>query len=203
MWTKHNSPIDADAIKALAQKAGWVLRIHRERGTLRRLEVYECGFGNEAAGRSLQKRGAIGGKALGVCFPMILDTVSAVTDDLGVPVGIERCLSPKSGFQGDAPLDETAGGKLGLLFLLQTGIRTPARMALLARRIDRFTGEEAKYWLGKITLPIDGAASCGWAKAGMRQILCGTEGDEAGVEQALAVLRTNTGASSISCIMGR
>jgi hypothetical protein len=51
----------------------------------------------------------------------------------------------------DLPLDEVAGAKLGLIFRLQERLTDLDRVDLIARRVARFTREEAVYWLSRTT----------------------------------------------------
>ena len=85
------------------------------------------------------------------------------------------------------PLDEEAGVKLALLFKLQERLKELDRIELLARRIDRFTREEAGYWYSRITS--FGAAANRWAMAGMKLMLAGQPRDPA-VKSMLEKLRT-------------
>jgi hypothetical protein len=49
------------------------------------------------------------------------------------------------------PLDEEAGAKLALIFRLQERVPALDRVELIARRVVRFTREEAAYWLSRTT----------------------------------------------------
>ena len=54
------------------------------------------------------------------------------------------------------------------------------RVELIARRVDRFSREEAAYWLSRVTQY--GKSANRWARAGMRLILGGQPGDKAVVK---------------------
>ena len=89
-------------------------------------------------------------------------------------------------FRGNLPLDTEAGSKLALIFKLQERIQEMDRVELIARRVDRFTREEAGYWLSRITTYGDAANR--WALAGMKLMLGGQPGDKS-VAQMLDSLR--------------
>ncbi|MBW1989840.1 MAG: hypothetical protein JRI97_09875, partial [Deltaproteobacteria bacterium] len=78
------------------------------------------------------------------------------------------------------------GFKLALIFKLRERIREMDRIELLARRIDRFTQEEAAYWYSRITS--FGNEANRWAMAGMKVMLAGHAKDPA-VETMLDKLR--------------
>jgi hypothetical protein len=85
-------------------------------------------------------------------------------------------------------LDEEAGCKLSLIFRLRERILEMDRVELIARRVQRFTREEAAYWYSRTTN--FGEAANRWARAGMRTMLGGQPGDPA-VEEMLAELRSS------------
>ena len=78
-------------------------------------------------------------------------------------------------FRGNLPLDEEAGCKLSLIFKLQERIKELDRVELIARRVDRFTREEAAYWYSRMTS--FGEAANRWAAAGMKVMLAGQPHD--------------------------
>jgi hypothetical protein len=89
-------------------------------------------------------------------------------------------------FRGNLPLDDEAGYKLALIFKLQERIKEADRVELIARRVNRFTREEAGYWYSRITTYGDAANR--WAMAGMKVILAGHPKDP-NVEIMLTELR--------------
>jgi hypothetical protein len=84
------------------------------------------------------------------------------------------------------PLDEEAGAKLGLIFRLQGRVTDLDRVELIARRVARFTREEAAYWLSRTTSFEPDANR--WAVVGLRTMLGGYAKDPA-VERMLERLR--------------
>jgi hypothetical protein len=84
------------------------------------------------------------------------------------------------------PLDEEAGAKLGLIFRLQERLTDLQRVELIARRLARFTREEAVYWLSRTTSFEPDANR--WAITGLRIMLGGHAQDPA-VERMLQRLR--------------
>jgi hypothetical protein len=84
------------------------------------------------------------------------------------------------------PLDEEAGAKLGLIFRLQERLTDLDRVELIARRVARFTREEAAYWLSRMTSV--GTDANRWAIAGLRIMLGGQAKDPA-VARMLGRLR--------------
>jgi len=89
-------------------------------------------------------------------------------------------------FRGNLPLDDEAGWKIALIFKLQERIIELDRVELLARRVDRFTREEAGYWFSRITS--FGPDANRWAISGMRIMLAGQSNDKA-IETMLEQLR--------------
>jgi hypothetical protein len=89
-------------------------------------------------------------------------------------------------FRGNLPLDEEAGCKLALMFRLHERVKEQDRVELIARRIDRFTREEAAYWLSRISNFGDDANR--WAVSGLKILLGGQPRDPA-VERMLAQMR--------------
>jgi hypothetical protein len=85
------------------------------------------------------------------------------------------------------PLDEEAGAKLALIFRLSANVADLDRAELIARRVLRFTREEATYWHSRITG--FGRDADRWAAAGLRIVLGGQPKDPA-VARLLEELRT-------------
>jgi hypothetical protein len=137
---------------------------------------------------SLQERGALYGENLKVLQPRIKAILESVVDDGGVPLELQRFISQEGlKLRDNFPLDEEAGAKLALIFKLQARIHNPERLELLARRIQRFSREEAGYWLSRTTHYGEDANR--WAIAGLRTMLCGTTNNDVGIERLLNKLR--------------
>lgn len=142
---------------------------------------------SSTANLRLEERGLIYGSALRRCLPIFRDIIAPVADEEGIPLELERFLSaPRIEFQGNLPLDEEAGPKLALVFKLRERVKEMDRVELIARRIERFTREEAAYWFSRITN--FGEDPNRWARAGMRTMLGGQPGDPA-VQAMLERLR--------------
>ncbi len=136
----------------------------------------------------LKERGLIYGQSQLRCLPIIRTIISRVQNDAGIPLELNRFFSGKRiTFRGNLPLDEEAGVKLALTFKLQERIKELDRVELIARRVERFTKEEAAYWYSRITS--FGPAANRWAAAGMKIILAGHGGDKKGVKEMLEGLR--------------
>ena len=119
--------------------------------------------------------------------------VESVTDRDEVSLDLNLLLVPRSVDKIElplqVPLDDESGYKLGLLFCLSSKIRDNDRVELMARRIDRFSMEEAGYWYSRITrMDRDLQA---FAIKGLKIVLCGDGGkdDQERVVRALEKLR--------------
>lgn len=122
-------------------------------------------------------RGMLYGPPQVRCLPVVRTIVSRVLDASDVPLELHRFLAgDRIPFRGNLPLDEEAGSKLVILFKLQERMRDMDRVELMARRIERFTREEAGYWLSRMTN--FGAEASSWAAAGMKIMLGGPSGDK-------------------------
>jgi len=139
----------------------------------------------------LKDRGLLYGDSLRRCLPVLARMLSRIQDADGVSYGLERFLKGNSiSFRGNLPLDEEAGSKITLLFKLQERIKEMDRVELMARRIRRFTREEARYWLSRMS---DFTPEVNrWATAGMKIMLGGQPRDR-NVEKLLEKLRSETG----------
>lgn len=134
-------------------------------------------------------RGSLYGPTQVRCLPVIRTLLSRVQDDDQVPLELHRFLAgERIAFRGNLPLDDEAGSKLVLLFKLQERMRDLDRVELMARRIERFTREEAGYWLSRMTN--FGAEANSWAASGMKIMLGGQSGDKKRVTKVLEQLRT-------------
>jgi hypothetical protein len=135
----------------------------------------------------LRERGLVYGQTQLRCLPIIRTILSRVQDRAGIPLELHRFLeTSRITFRGNLPLEEEAGVKLALMFKLQERIKELDRVELLARRIDRFTREEASYWYSRMTS--FGPAANRWAAAGMKVMLAGHSGDTT-VQKMLEGLR--------------
>jgi len=136
----------------------------------------------------LRERGLIYGDAQRRCLPVIRGIVEQVCDEAGIPLELHRFLGTKRiPFRGNLPLDAEAGYKLALLFKLQERIHELDRVELIARRIARFSREEAGYWHSRIST--FGEAANRWALAGMKRMLGGQPRDPH-IETMLQSLRS-------------
>lgn len=124
----------------------------------------------------LRQRGLLYGDAQRRALPVVRAIVGRVADADGIPLDLADYL-PRGRivFRGSLPLDEEAGAKLALVFRLREKIPDLDRVELIARRVDRFTREEAAYWLSRLVnfAPAENR----WAAAGMKLMLGGQPGD--------------------------
>jgi hypothetical protein len=135
----------------------------------------------------LAERGHLLGDALRRCLPVLRGIVAGVQDESGIPLEIQRYLTQEGlRLRVNLPLDEESGAKLALIFRLQERVTDLDRVELMARRIERFTREEAAYWLSRMVSFSPDARR--WAVAGMRLMLGGQARDP-GVERMLERLR--------------
>jgi hypothetical protein len=136
----------------------------------------------------LHDRGLCHGDAQRRCLPVLRAILARVPDLNQAPLELERFLPQgRIEFRGNLPLDEEAGSKLALIFKLQERIKDLDRVELVARRVERFTREEAAYWLSRITN--FGADANRWAVSGLRIVLGGQPKDKA-VGRMLEKLRS-------------
>jgi hypothetical protein len=140
----------------------------------------------ESTTRSMEI-GFIAGEPQRLCLPVFRQIVERVRDRGGVPLELQRYLTNDGlRLRLNLPLDEEAGSKLGLIFRLQLRVKELDRIELMARRIARFTAEEASYWLSRTTH--FGPDANRWAVSGMRIMLGGQPKDPA-VEKMIEKLR--------------
>lgn len=137
---------------------------------------------------SLRDRGSLYGENLKILMPRLKPILSQVVDEGGVPLDLQRFIS-QEGFKirDNLPLDDEAGAKIALIFKLQSRLHNPERLELLARRVQRFSREEAAYWLGRTTHY--GSDANRWAVSGLRVMLCGTTNQDVGIPRQLNKLR--------------
>lgn len=170
-------------IRYLLQRAPWVLRITEFKDkpapvlVVKERVTIEEKNGESGAKRVLKDRGLLYGQSLRRCLPVIRTILSGVCDDAGIPLELQRFLpNGRITFRGNLPLDEEAGVKLALIFKLQERVKEMDRVELIAWRVERFSREEASYWLTRLTQY--GNAANRWAQAGMRLMLGGQPGDK-------------------------
>ena len=137
---------------------------------------------------SLKDRGYIYGENLKRLTPVLRRMLEPVCDEAGIPLDLQRFFT-QEGLQlrDNLPLDEESGAKLALLFRLQERVTNPDRVELMARRIMRFSREEAAYWLSRTTS--FSADANRWAITGLRIMLAGHGNQDAGIERMLEKLR--------------
>jgi hypothetical protein len=135
----------------------------------------------------LRESGLLYGSQLQRCLPVVRGIISRISDRKGIPLELTQYLKDRRiAFRGNLPLDDDAGPKLALIFRLQERIKELDRVELIARRIERFTREEAAYWHSRIST--FGDAANRWAMAGMKIMLAGQPRDP-NVETILEELR--------------
>lgn len=193
-WSLHEHY--AQRVRAQVKSSPWMLRIteHSDKPVpIFMIKERIVPNGNEKAESTssgpvkLEQRGLVYGPALRRCLPVFRKIVGTVTDEQGVPLELHRFLTGNSiDFRGNLPLDEEAGFKLALIFKLRERIQDMDRVELIARRVGRFTREEAAYWFSRITN--FGEDPNRWARSGMRTMLGGQPGDPA-VQEMLERLR--------------
>lgn len=169
----------------LLKQARWILRIteHKDKPApvlvvKERFSSYaEPGNGIGRPARAvLRERGLLYGQPLRRCLPVIREILSRVVDEAGVPLELHRFVpNGRIAFRGNLPLDEEAGAKLALIFKLQERLSDMDRVELIAWRVERFSREEAVYWLTRTTQY--GEAINRWAQVGMRIMLGGQPRD--------------------------
>lgn len=182
--------------RPLLRRAPWVLRVTEYAAKPAPVLVVKerLSLGDQESNNSnspktiLKERGLLYGQPLRRCLPVIRKILSRVCDEAGIPLELQRFISDgRIVFRGNLPLDEEAGAKLSLIFKLREGVKDMDRVELIARRVERFSREEALYWLTRLTQ--FGEAANRWACAGMRIMLGGQPGDKAVLEM-LEKMRT-------------
>lgn len=161
-------------------KMSWLLRVtdHSDKPSPVLVVKYRRPIDDTGEKTELVERGSIYGDSLRRCLPSIRNILSRVRDENDVHLDLHQFLGGKQiSFRGNLPLNEQAGAKLGLLFKLQSRVKDMDRVELMALRVSKFTGEEASYWLSRISH--FGTATNRWAEAGMRIMLGGQSGDPA------------------------
>lgn len=135
----------------------------------------------------LKERGLLYGPQQQRCLPVVRNILSRICDANGIPLELGQYLNGRRiDFRGNLPLDAEAGPKLALIFKLQERIKELDRVELIARRVDRFTREEAGYWYSRMST--FGDAANRWAMAGMKVMLAGQPKDK-NIDSVLSDLR--------------
>ncbi len=183
-------------VKPELANAPWVLRIteHKNKPApvliikQRLLPDQRTDTDDLVAPRSvLKERGLLYGPQQRRCTPILRTIMTRINNFKGIPLELQQYLNgSRITFRGNLPLDDEAGYKMALIFKLQERIKDLDRIELIARRVDRFTREEAAYWYSRITTYGDAANR--WAAAGMKVMLAGNTKDPH-VEKMLTDLR--------------
>lgn len=183
-------------VRPALKNTAWILRITEHAGKPAPLFIVKERISPDGAldsgsvetgGTRLVRRGLLYGSPQRRVLPVIRDILRVVTDEEGIPLELHRFLSGRRiEFRGNLPLSDEAGFKLALIFKLRERVQEVDRVELIARRVERFTREEASYWFSRMTN--FGADANRWARAGMRTMLGGQSGDPA-VQQMLAGLK--------------
>jgi hypothetical protein len=158
----------------------WLLRVtdHKDKPAPVLVVKFRRPIDESGEKTELVDRGVIYGDSLRRCLPSIRAILSRVRDENDVHLDLQQFVTGKQiTFRGNLPLSEAAGAKLALLFRLQTRVKDLDRVELMALRVTNFTGEEASYWLSRMSH--FGSATNRWAEAGMRIMLGGQSGDPA------------------------
>jgi len=168
-------------IKPEVRHAPWVLRVTEHKGKEvpvfvikeRILPDKRTDAKHLVAPRSiLRPCGLLYGQQQRRCLSTVRIIISRICDQAGVPLELQQFINDKRiTFRGNLPMDAEAGNKLALIFRLQERIKELDRVELLARRVERFTREEAAYWYSRISTFGDVANR--WAAAGMKIMLAG------------------------------
>ncbi len=193
---KHPQAHYNKKVKPEIRQAPWVLRIteHKDKPVpvfvvkQRIMPDQRTDTDDMIAPRSvLKESGMLHGPQQQRCLPVMRSILARVKDYQGVPLELQQYLNgSRITFRGNLPLDDEAGYKLALIFKLQERIRELDRVELIARRVDRFTREEAGYWHSRITNYGDAANR--WALGGMKVMMAGHPRDP-NIEQMLSDLR--------------
>lgn len=185
-------------MKKLALHAPWVLRVTelkdktgpvfvvKERVTLDST-VAEDEVTSTKGASHLVDRGMVYGQSLRICSPILKEILGQVIGENGIPLELQLIFRDKSiSFRGNVPLNAEAGAKLALIFKLQERVLDMDRVELIAWRVERFSREEASYWLSRITH--FGLKANMWAQAGLRLMLGGQPKDK-GIHEMLEKIR--------------
>lgn len=135
----------------------------------------------------LLEKGLLYGPSQKRCIPVLKTILARIKNHKDINMELQQFLNgSRVEFRGNLPLDDEAGYKMALLFKLQERIKELDRVELIARRVDRFTMEEAGYWFSRMSSYGDAANR--WAMAGMKIMLAGHPRDP-NIETMLGDLR--------------
>lgn len=184
-------------VRKMQKDAPWVLRVTewkeitgplmliKERVLLD--DALDMPIPENASASVLRDRARMYGQSLRTCLPIVKEVLSHVEDHQGIPLELHTLLNGKGlDFRGNLPLDVEAGAKLALLFKLQERIMDQSRVELIAWRVQRFSREEALYWLSRIMHY--GEKANLWAQSGLR-IMLGGQPKDPGIQEMLEQLR--------------
>lgn len=188
MLTKKQCEV-IENMQSSLKDAPWILRVSEQKKyTGPMLEI--CERQNTESGKTkLIEYGRIYNGTLRTCKRAIRYMLSQELDQMGRSAGLQELIDDKLEYRGHIPLRDEIGAKLALLFKLHPQVRSQERVELLAWRIERFTREEALYWVGKVSIPVYGQRGIEWAKSGLRLMLAGQQKDEEAVRELLEKLR--------------
>ncbi|MBF0103224.1 MAG: hypothetical protein HQK77_20175 [Desulfobacterales bacterium] len=182
-------------VKPELSKSSWVLRItdHKEKPSpvfiikerISPDKRVDASPDTPVSRSILKDRGVIYGQAQLRCLSIIRVISQRICNASGIPLELHQFIHDKQ-FRGNLPLNDEAGYKFALIFKLQERLKEMDRVELIARRVDRFTKEEAAYWYSRITNFSDVANR--WALAGMKVMLSGYPKDT-NIEVMLEELR--------------
>ena len=188
--------IDEAALQQLSRKSSYTLRLTRQKKLTPPVMVIKERIAPEDRDdtEGLTKprakhveRGVLHGESVRACLPVLKRILEEVKDDQGIPLNLEKLMTPEGVKRTDLnlPLDEAAGARLALFFRLQTKVTDTDRIELIGRRVAMFSREEAIYWLANVATSDPALRS--WATTGLRMMLCGEAGDKrsAGILQRL------------------
>lgn len=188
----------ANGMKRLVTHAPWVLRVTEMKGKTGAVLVVKERATKDASLEGtlpdskgskthLVDRGMQFEQGMRVSVPVLKEILMRVSDDKGIPLELQSILSERTvTFRGNLPLNVEAGAKLALIFKLQERLSDMNRVELIAWRVERFSREEASYWLSRITH--SGTKANLWAQAGLRLMLGGQPKDS-GIMPMLEQLR--------------
>ena len=183
-----------EIVLPFARRSAWVLRITEHKGKPVPLFIVkerrgEDSLPGEKKPSVLKERGSLYGDSLRRILPVLRSMLATVRNEEGIPLELQRRLEGAAvAYRGNLPLDDEAGFRIALLFALAQRVKHLDRVELMARRIERFSREEAAYWHSRIA---DFGPDAGrWARAGLRVLLAGESGDRA-IAPMLEKLRRN------------
>ena len=183
-------------IKPALKVAGWTLRVtdHSDKPSPVLIVKEHLRIPSEKTPSGKDKttildRGTLFGDALVRLLPIVRKILSGIRNEQGIPLEAQRYIEglPVT-YRGNLPLDEEAGFKFALIFKLQERLKELDRVELMARRVEKFSREEAAYWYSRISdFSIEANR---WAQAGLRIMLAGQPHDPA-IQTMLEKLRRN------------